>query len=276
MIKAKVQGFPAIDGGGVHLIRVLSNNTYKDFNPFLMLDSFDTDNYDDYKEGFPMHPHRGIETLTYISKGKVSHEDSMGNKKTVADGGIQWMTTGSGIMHSEKFDDVPRLLGLQLWLNMPAKEKMDEPKYLEIKPENAENFVGDGFKLKVMAGTYKDKKGADAPHNPLDYYVVKIDSGKEITIDSKKGYTNIIFTLIGDVEVDGEKVNEKTAASLSGEKFVIKALNEDVELVWFASPPLDEPMEWYGPIVMNTREELYKAFQELRNGTFIKEKLKED
>ena len=154
-IKNRVKGFRTKDGAGVSLVRVLGRQTIEEFDPILMLDSFDSENPDDYTAGFHMHPHRGIETITYVSRGKIVHRDNMGNDYEVADGGLQWMNSGSGVMHEERIPESDRLLGVQLWLNLPAHEKMSKPSYHGISNEEIEEIEIENGKLRLLAGKYK-------------------------------------------------------------------------------------------------------------------------
>ena len=271
-ILERVKGQNTSDGAGVKLVRVLSRNTVESYDPFLMLDSFDSTNYDDYKAGFPMHPHRGIETITYLSEGHVTHRDSLGNEKTIGPKSIQWMTAGSGILHSEFFDEEDRLLGLQLWLNLPQKDKMCPPSYNEVLPEDISVVKRDGAEIRVYSGSLEDATSDQAKYNPLDFYA--IDLNGSVTIIPKEGYTVNLFTLIGDIKVNGEPVEEKTSVRLSEGEVTLESDGE-AEVVWMASPALQEPVAWGGPIVMNTREELNYAFQELSKGTFLKESIRE-
>ncbi len=273
-ILKRVKGVHTVDGAGVNLVRVLGHDTTKSHDPFLMLDSFDSTNYDDYKAGFPIHPHRGIETITYISQGHITHKDSMGNEKTIGANMIQWMTAGSGIMHSETFEEEKRLLGLQLWLNLPQKDKMANPFYQELSEKDVSNFNLEDAHIKVFSGEYDEHKGYTAKYNPLDYYVINLKKDGKVTLSTKEGYTTHIFTLLGEITLNGENVDEKTDVLISEGKVEITSKN-DAEIVWMTSPPLDEEIAWGGPIVMNTREELATAFSELEKGTFIKNKIDE-
>lgn len=152
----KVQGFRTIDGAGVHLVRVLGNQTVDVYDPILMLDSFDSTNPDDYTAGFPMHPHRGIETISYVYKGAMKHKDTLGSEDTVGDGGVQWMTAGSGILHEEVLPATERMLGVQLWLNLPQKHKMVAPEYVAIQSSSIEEIPFDGGYVRLLAGNYVD------------------------------------------------------------------------------------------------------------------------
>lgn len=270
----KVQGFVTEDGAGVKLVRVLSNQTVQAFDPILMLDSFDSTNPADYTKGFPLHPHRGIETISYLVKGKMMHKDSIGNTDIIEDREVQWMTAGSGIMHEERIPAADRMLGVQLWLNLPQKDKMTAPKYHAIKTEAIERIdIGVGS-LNLLAGNYKDHQGYQGEYLLLDYYDIEIEPGQTFALDVDENKSIMIFTLLGAVEVEGELIPEKTAAKLSeGDRIEITAQDTKTHLLFVSSAALHEPVAWGGPIVMNTREELLHAFRELDNGTFIKEKM---
>ncbi len=269
-----VQGYPTSDGAGVRLTRVLSNQTVEEFDPFLMLDSFDSVNPDDYKAGFPLHPHRGIETISYIYLGQMVHQDSLGNKDSIKDGEVQWMTAGSGILHEEKLPSSKRMLGVQLWLNLPKKYKFTYPNYMSIKNDEIKEITFMGGFLRLLAGTYKNYQGFQSKYLPLDYYDIHLDAGSELVIDTPSDRTVMLFSLVGPVNISGEKIKEKTAVKLtSGDKVVIKAGQVPSQVLFLSSLPLKEPVAWGGPIVMNTRDELYQAFGELDAETFLKENI---
>ncbi len=269
-----VRGIPAVDGAGVKLTRVLGGNTIDDFDPFLMLDSFDSTNPPDYIRGFPTHPHRGIETITYLVEGELAHEDSLGNKGLITPGSSQWMTAGRGILHQEMPQDVERFLGLQLWLNLPAAEKMTEPKYFNIRPEDVGIVEESCATVRVISGSYEDVKGATPHHIQATLLDVSMKEGQSIEIPVKEDETVFIFTLLGDSMVDGEIFTEKTALLLKDGNLVeVSALpGETLRFILASAPALHEPVAWGGPIVMNTQEELRQAFIELRAGTFISKK----
>lgn len=273
----RTQGFRTKDGAGVSLVRVLSRNTTKEYDPILMLDSFDSTDPEDYIKGFPMHPHRGIETITYLREGTMTHKDSMGNEDTITDNEVQWMTAGSGIMHEEMPKLSKRMLGVQLWLNLLAKDKMVRPHYQSLRGDDLKIVEEDCAKVKVISGEYKGIKGYAPKYLPLDFYEIEIKKNEEFTIDTKDDQQVILFTLIGDIEVEGDVVSEKTAVTTTdGDKLTIKAKDEDVIVLFLQSIPTNEPIAWAGPIVMNTNEDLRQASLDLRNGTFIKEKPEED
>jgi redox-sensitive bicupin YhaK (pirin superfamily) len=179
-VKKAVRGFNTTDGAGVHLVRVLGNSTVADFDPILMLDSFDSFNPDDYTAGFPMHPHRGIETISYVVSGTMRHRDSLGSTDDITDGEVQWMTAGSGILHEELIPPAPRLLGVQLWLNLPAKDKMAPPAYHSVRREDIPEKAFPGGALRVLAGNYRETAGYQSEHLPLDYYDIRLEKERRV------------------------------------------------------------------------------------------------
>ena len=273
-VKTKVKGYRTTDGAGVNLVRVLGNQTTKEFDPILMLDSFDSINPDDYTAGFPMHPHRGIETISYVSRGKMVHRDSLGNEDGISDGEVQWMNSGSGIMHEEMVPAAERLLGVQLWLNLPAKDKMSKPSYNSIKNEKIQELEINGGKIRLLAGTYGDYQGYKGDYLPMDYYDIHLNANAEFTLTMNQEDSIMVFTLLGDIYINDEHIEEKTAVKLTeGDSLTIKSDEKNAQVLYMNSRALNEPVAWAGPIVMNTQEELQKAFSELRNNTFIKEKV---
>jgi len=236
-----------------------------------MLDSFDSINPDDYTAGFPMHPHRGIETISYVYRGQMTHRDSLGNEDTIGDGEVQWMTAGSGIMHEEKLPASERMLGVQLWLNLPAKDKMAPPAYRSIKNSEIEEIELESGTLRLLAGKYKDRKGYTSKYLPLDYYDLHLNPNALMSIATESNRSVMVFTLLGDAYIGGELVKEKTAVKLSsGDHVEIKAIDKNAQVLFVSSTILNEPVVWGGPIVMNTKEELNKAFEDLKKGTFLK------
>lgn len=273
----KVQGYAATDGGGVHLIRVLGSMTYEIFDPFLMLDSFDSKNPEDYVAGFPMHPHRGIETISFVSSGKMRHSDSVGFEGTISDGEVQFMTAGSGVEHEENIPAVERLCGLQLWLNLPAANKMVEPEYHAIKRSEIKEIpieTGNGGKVRLLVGNYLNYKGYQTKYLPLDYYDIHLNADSYIKIDTENNRSCMIFTLEGEVEIEGDIISAKTAVKLSeGDSVTISTIDKPAEVMFMSSVALKEHAYWGGPIVMDSMENLYKAFAELKDGTFLKSKV---
>ena len=270
-IKNQVTGFRTKDGAGVSLVRVLGNQTTDEYDPILMLDSFDSINPEDYIAGFPLHPHRGIETISYVYKGQMTHKDSLGNEDTIKDGEVQWMTAGSGIMHEEKLPASERMLGVQLWLNLPAKDKMVPPAYKSIKNSEIQEISIDNGKLRLLAGEYNGTTGYKSKYLPLDYYDIHLNPNSSIVLDTDSNRSIMMFTLLGDAYISGELIKEKTAVKLSqGNSVEIKSTDTKAQVLFVSSTRLDESIAWGGPIVMNTKDELNKAFQDLKDGTFLK------
>lgn len=280
-----VRGQRAMDGAGVKLTRVLGKPTIESFDPFLMLDGFDSTNPDDYIKGFPWHPHRGIETVTYLVNGKMEHGDSLGNSGVISDLGCQWMTAGSGIIHQEMPKTSPRMLGCQLWINLPAKEKMSEPSYGDIVAENVPLVRIEGAEIRVVADSYKGTIGAfQGKYLKVKYLDVKLDPNTEWIYDeTPNNETLFIYLLDGTIvpDISKEEFEHKGCAILfetedktspKNDVIHVKAGASGARFVLLAAKPLKEPVAWGGPIVMNTREELHLAFEELNNDTFIKHK----
>jgi redox-sensitive bicupin YhaK (pirin superfamily) len=273
-IQKTVRGQRAVDGAGVRLVRVLSNADVYDFDPFLMLDSFDSTNPSDYTAGFPWHPHRGIETITYLISGRIEHMDSLGNKGVIASGESQWMTAGSGILHQEMPQAADRMLGFQLWLNLPRKEKMAEPAYLSITPKDIPVVTSGKSTIRVLSGRYGDASGVLPRHIPASIFDVSLPRGESLTLPTKPEENVFVFLIEGDAIVNATLIPEKTAVLFGGGDSVSfsAAPERDLRIIFFSGKALHEPIAWGGPIVMNTREELDQAFDELRRGTFIQSK----
>ncbi|MDD3916467.1 MAG: pirin family protein [Synergistaceae bacterium] len=273
-IRRIVTGKPATDGAGVKLVRVIGYNDTQDFDPFLMLDAFDSTNPEDYVKGFPWHPHRGIETITYLIRGDIAHGDSLGNKGRILDGECQWMTAGSGILHQEMPQASERMLGTQLWLNLPAKDKMTEPKYNDIVRENVPTVAEEGLNIRIISGNYKGTDGAfRGEYADALYLDAEMAPGAEWLLETDPEATLFIYIVqgAGFFGPSGEGVAEKHAVLFDkGNAFRAKASEAGARIFLMAAKPLGEPIAWGGPIVMNTREELDLAFRELQEGTFIK------
>ncbi|NVF12295.1 pirin family protein [Anaerococcus sp. AGMB00486] len=264
-----------IDGAGVHLYHVLSRETMLDTDPLLLLDAFDSTDPKQYEAGFPLHPHRGIETISYVYKGTMVHKDSLGNEDAVNDGEVQWMTAGSGIFHEEMMPPVEKLYGVQLWLNLKSDDKFTVPEYFAISKDKIEEIKFDNGYLRLLAGNYKDHQGFISKHQPVNYYDIHINPNSPFELDLEDDDSITLFALIGNFTV-GDKTVEKFHAGLverKGEKILIEnKTDKEIAVLAFISKRIDEPIAWTpGPIVMNTQEELDKAYEEVRNGTFIKD-----
>ena len=271
-ITAMVRGFQATDGAGVRLVRVLGRETVEDFDPFLMLDSFDSRNPADYIAGFPMHPHRGIETITYLISGEIDHQDSLGNTGRIGPGQSQWMTAGSGIIHQEMPQPCARMLGVQLWLNLPRDKKMVDPAYFDIKGDMIAVVENTDAIVRVVSGDYNGAKGVESRYIPATIYDVEVKPDQKITLPTREGENASIFLIEGDALIGGDQIPEKTAVNFGeGDGVTVQAPPQSpVRFLFFMAKPLHEPVAWGGPIVMNTDKELEEAFAELNAGTFIK------
>ncbi|MGI5931163.1 MAG: pirin family protein [Eubacterium sp.] len=269
----QVTGTRTTDGAGVSLVRVLGNQTTEMYDPFLMLDAFDSVDPSDYTAGFPMHPHRGIETVTFLSRGKIVHRDHLGTEATIRDGEAQWLTAGSGAFHEEMPQPAERMLGVQLWLNLPAKDKMQAPPFYHgILREEIQEFPLEHGNLRLIAGNYGSASGIQGKYLPLDYYDIFLDPQGSVTLDLPEGRSAMVFTLEGDAMVSGTHVAAKTAAKLGeGDQVTVAALDEPIEILFMSSVRLEEPVAWYGPIVMNTTDEIITAVDEINAGTFVKQ-----
>ena len=268
-----IRGKRAVDGAGVSLVRVLGNETVEEFDPFLMLDSFDSTDPNDYIAGFPIHPHRGIETVTYLISGRIDHKDSLGNSGTISGGECQWMTAGSGIMHEEMPKPSDRMLGFQLWLNLPAKDKMCEPAYNAISREDMPSINENGAEIAVISGNFKTLQGFKPKYIDATILDVKLGKGKSIELETKNE-TVFVFLINGDAVIGGKRIAEKTAVLFGDGDFISVNAPDDGEcrFIFYSGSTLKEPVAWGGPIVMNTQKELREAFNELRNGSFIVKK----
>jgi redox-sensitive bicupin YhaK (pirin superfamily) len=294
-VKKLARAKPTIEGAGVHLNRAFGFGRTEEFDPFLLLDDFRSDNPEDYLAGFPWHPHRGIETITYVLAGRVEHGDSMGNSGVISAGDIQWMTAGSGIIHQEmpKGDSKGRMHGFQLWANLPKALKMTAPRYQGVKsadiPEVADD---DGTKARIICGDFWGKKGPveGIAANPV-YIDVAVPPGKtkSLPVEAKSNAFAYIFAGSGkfcnaseplavptegvgwlDTSLHSEADNRSLVLFDSGDEVTVQAGKEGVRFLLVSGRPLREPVAWYGPIVMNTQEELRLAFEELQKGTFLK------
>ncbi len=268
------KGRRAIDGAGVNLVRVFGYGETKDYDPFLMLDAFDSSNPEDYIKGFPWHPHRGIETITYLIEGEIEHQDSLGNKGVIRGGDGQWMTAGSGIIHQEMPKASSRMLGAQLWLNLPAKFKMTKPAYGDIRKEDIPVLDESSAVVRVVAGNYKGIKGGFVgSFIDASYLDVQVKAGQEWVYDTNGDENLFLYIFEGSGIFDKDSsvvVEEKTAVLFTrGDKLFVKAVG-DLRFVVLSGESLSESIAWGGPIVMNTKEELDQAFKDLEDNTFIK------
>jgi quercetin 2,3-dioxygenase len=274
-INKVITGQRATDGAGVRLVRVIGHNDVKEFDPFLMLDAFDSTNPEDYTKGFPWHPHRGIETVTYLIQGDIEHGDSLGNKGSILNGDCQWMTAGSGIIHQEMPKASERMLGVQLWLNLPAKDKMTKPQYRDILSNKIPVIEENGHKVHIISGSYKGKAGALQGDYVKPLFIdVELKEGNAWSLEVEKDATLFVYIVSGEgcfEQNAKEYISEKHAVLFNeGDTFYAKAYGKGMRFLLLSAKPLKEPIAWGGPIVMNTKEELNQAFKEIEDGTFIK------
>ncbi|WP_028317303.1 pirin family protein [Desulfobulbus elongatus] len=295
-IKKILKSRPTIEGAGVHLKRAFGYSQVPEFDPFLMLDDFHTGNPDEYLAGFPWHPHRGIETITYVLEGLVEHGDSMGNSGAIGVGDVQWMTAGSGVIHQEmpKLSPTGIMWGFQFWANLPARHKMMAPRYRDIKAaEIPEVALDGGVSVKVVAGRVAGVEGPvrDIVIEP-EMLDIAVPAGTVFTHALPPGHTAFAYVLSGEgyfderrdafaYEMVGQGWSDVERRCLcqaetvvlfehDGDGIQVTTLAAPVRFLLVSGMPLKEPVAWYGPIVMNTQEELRTAFEEFNNGTFIK------
>src|SRR5580704_5639220 len=295
-VKRLIESKPTTEGAGVHLRRAFGFGNTSEFDPFLLLDDFRNDIPQDYVAGFPWHPHRGIETITYVLAGTVEHGDSLGNSGAISAGDIQWMTAGRGIIHQEmpKGDALGRMHGFQLWANLPSSLKMTAPRYQEVKaPEIPQVTDDDGTRARVVCGTFWGKKGPveGVAADPI-YLDVSVPPGlrKSLPVETSRHAFAYVFAGSGKfcnasaplaVPTEGvgwlETTPPPTSAedrSLvlfdSGDEVTVHAGDNGIRFLLVSGQPLREPVAWYGPIVMNTQKELQQAYDELKKGTFLK------
>ena len=296
-VKRIIQAQPTIEGAGVKLRRAFGFGNTSDFDPFLLLDDFRNENPADYLAGFPWHPHRGIETITYVLKGTVSHGDSLGNQGTLESGDVQWMTAGSGILHQEmpKGDQNGRMHGFQLWANLPSSLKMTSPRYQDVPArEIPEVKDDDGTVVRLVCGSFWGKVGpVDGIATDPRYLDVWVPAGrrKTLPVETFRHAFAYIFDGSGTFrnasqpfEPRTDRVGPVSAAATeeagnrslvlfdNGDEVTVQAGEAGIRFLLVSGKPLEEPVAWYGPIVMNTEEQLRQAFAELQNGTFIKER----
>jgi quercetin 2,3-dioxygenase len=274
-----VKAQPTSDGAGVRLFRTIGSQTLDSFDPFLLLDEFKSDQKTDYIAGFPDHPHRGFETVTYMLAGSMQHKDHKGNEGNLVAGSVQWMTAGRGIIHSEMpKQDNGLMWGFQLWVNLPAAEKMTAPRYQDIPPEEVpEATLTNGTRIRVIAGASAGLQGAvrGIVTAPL-YLDVHIPSGETCTLPVQHGHAALCYVFVGQGQLGltatdpGRQVAAQHLAILSdGEELTVRAEKDPVRFLLLAGKPLREPIARYGPFVMNTREEILKAVEDYQRGMFL-------
>ena len=265
------RGMAASDGAGVKLTRVIGQPQLPDLDPFLMLDEFGSDDPGAYIAGFPDHPHRGFETVTYMLAGRMRHRDNKGNEGLLTSGSVQWMTAGRGIVHSEMPEQEEGLMqGFQLWLNLPARDKMTAPRYQDIAPERIPlAHPAEGVEAKVIAGELAGVKGpVEAGATEPFYADLRLDAGAAVAVDLPAGHSAFAYVYEGAAEVAGKPLERGTIAVLTPEGSVSLVSDHGARLILVAGKPLREPVAKYGPFVMNTEAELRQAFADYQSGKF--------
>ena len=292
-IKRIVQAKPTIEGAGVKLRRAFGFGNTHEFDPFLLFDDFRNESPEDFLAGFPWHPHRGIETITYVLAGSVAHGDSLGNKGEMGAGDVQWMTAGSGILHQEmpKGDPRGRMHGFQLWANLPSSLKMTDPRYQDIPARDIPEVTDDdGTHVRVVCGDFWGKtgpvQGVAADPRYLDVWVPP-GKRKTLPVETTRHAFAYVFEgsgsfrdasqplepkteIVGSPAAAGETGNRSLVLFDSGDEVTVQAGDQGIRFLLVSGKPIEEPVAWYGPIVMNTQEQLRQAFQELEQGTFLK------
>jgi quercetin 2,3-dioxygenase len=278
-VERLVAGKATSDGAGVKLTRVLTQDLQARLDPFLMLDAFKNENADDYIGGFPDHPHRGFETVTYMLAGHMRHHDSAGNSGLLGPGGAQWMTAGSGLVHSELPEQEDGLMeGFQLWLNLPAKTKMCAPHYRDIPPEEIPEFEHEGVLVRVIAGNSRDVTGSVIrPDTEPLYLDIRLPAGTTFEQAIPEGHNAFVFVYRGNVVIEGMPVPDRTMAILEniGDGVRIQAPGA-ARVLLIAGKPLKEPIVQYGPFVMNTQAQIQVAFEDYRAGKFEAASVRKD
>jgi hypothetical protein len=295
-VKRVVKSVPTMEGAGVKLHRAFGFGDTGEFDPFLLFDDFRNDRPDDYRAGFPWHPHRGIETITYVLAGTVDHGDSLGNQGTLGAGDVQWMTAGSGILHQEmpKGDPRGRMHGFQLWANLPSSLKMTAPRYQDIPAKEIPEVVDDdGTRVRVICGDFWGRRGpVDGTAAEPRYLDIFVPSGRRkiLPVETTRHAFAYVFegsgtfseasrafgVLTEKATADGETLVRERTGNRSlvlfdrGDEVTVQAGDEGIRFLLVSGKPIEEPVAWYGPIVMNTQAELRQAVTELRDGTFIK------
>lgn len=274
-IKRIIPAKDSMDGAGVKLKRSIGRNEAARIDPFLMLDAFSSENPDDYLAGFPPHPHRGFETVTYMLDGHMIHRDHMGNEGDLLAGGVQWMKAGRGVIHEERPQRVDGLMrGFQLWINLPAAEKMKPASYQNIEPEEVPQLNGDGFELKLVVGELSlegsSLKGPvqNSATEPL-YGDLQLEAGREIELALPQSHNAALYLFEGEAEVAGEIIEQHQVSELTEGKGVLIKAKSDSRLLILAGKPINEPVVQYGPFVMNTMAEIEQALTDYREDRLV-------
>lgn len=272
LVEQLIAGQPTSDGAGVKLTRVLTQDLQRRLDPFLMLDAFGSDHPDDYIAGFPDHPHRGFETITYMIAGRMRHRDSAGHEGLLENGGVQWMTAGKGVIHSEiPQQEAGAMEGFQLWLNLPGRDKMNAPWYRDFKHTELPRFTTSaGVGVTVIAGASHGVQGAVTRDATAPVYLdLHLPAGTSFAQTLPPGHNAFVYVYRGEVKVSGQRVPVQRMAVLSNDPAadgVVIEASSDAKALLIAGQPLNEPIAQYGPFVMNTKEEIYQALNDFRDG----------
>lgn len=270
-IQKVIQGVQTTDGAGVNLTRIIGGMELNMLDPFLLLDEFGSDNPKDYIAGFPPHPHRGFETITYMLNGKFRHKDSAGNEGYLTDGSVQWMTAGRGVIHSEMPEQTEGLVrGFQLWLNLPKEKKMIEPAYNDISAERIPKVDFEGGRARIISGKFLGISGPGKPHTGMLYYDIVLDLSTHFTMPIDNGWNAFIYIYEGSLQLDRE-VNKGHLIVLDQEgELDLTAGQKGAKFIVVAGEPLNEPVARGGPFVMNSKGEVLKAFEDYQDGILDK------
>lgn len=274
-VRQIIHAMAVSEGAGVTVHRTIGTPALRNLDPFLMLDFFSSDNPDDYIAGFPDHPHRGFITVTYMLDGHMLHQDSMGNKGDLQSGGAQWMKAASGVIHSEMPQQTGGLMrGFQLWVNLPAKEKLSSPSYQEFSPDAIPTVVKEGVQVKVLSGNYGDQPGPiNDPITTVQYLDVNLERNGKFTHFLDNSLDGFVYVFEGDATLGDSPLPQHTFAVLgNGDTLEVSAGENGARFILVAGRPIDEPIVQYGPFVMNTEQEIHQAIADYQNGKLVRDK----
>ena len=262
-----IEGIATQDGAGVNLTRIIGSPELNMLDPFLLLDEFGSENPNDYIAGFPPHPHRGFETITYMLNGKFTHKDSAGNEGHLSDGGVQWMTAGKGVVHSEMPEQSEGLMrGFQLWLNLPKEKKMIDPSYHDIQADKIPSVLLENAKVKVISGEFQSTEGPGRPHTGVLYLDVHLNKSSSISIPINENWNAFIYVYEGEIESNLSVPKGNLAVLDTDGIFECRSISSDTKFILAAGEPINEPVARGGPFVMNTKGEVLQAFDDYQSG----------
>ena len=266
-IEYLVEGIKTSDGAGVSLTRIIGSPELNMLDPFLLLDEFGSDNPNDYIAGFPPHPHRGFETITYMINGKFTHKDTAGNKGHLSDGGVQWMTAGKGVIHSEMPEQTEGLVrGFQLWFNLPKEKKMIDPAYHDIQADQIPVVELENGKVKVISGSFQDVTGPGRPHTGMMYLDVHLYDKQDIVLPIEDDWNGFVYVYEGSIDANISVPKGNLAVLNTKNDFLCSSTLENTRFILVAGQPLNEPVARGGPFVMNTKGEILQAFEDYQSG----------